>query len=169
MPEEAGSGATPQSIAQAASDRIRPGLSPGGDEQLPSGFNADARALDESRAEVGDEGLDEVVEVGHFVVELQDTPGQRPHRDPGGGGGMVEVVIVGPPGRDGPQQLHPGQGTDLVVFWPALFAAMLNCWLTDEQQWPKNRTHQMFGEWFDIQMCPVVEDLHLDEELVELD
>ncbi len=30
-------------------------------------------------------------------------------------------------------------------------------------------THQMFGEWFDLQMCPVVEDLHLDEELVELD
>ena len=48
-------------------------------------------------------------------------------------------------------------------FWPDLFAAMLNCWLTDEQQWPKNRTHQMFGEWFDLQMCPVVEDLHLDE------
>ena len=22
-------------------------------------------------------------------------------------------------------------------FWPDLFAAMLNCWLTDEQQWPK--------------------------------
>ena len=53
--------------------------------------------------------------------------------------------------------------------WPDLFAAMLNCWLTDEQQWPKNRTHQMFGEWFDLQMCPVVEDLHVDEELVELD
>ena len=46
---------------------------------------------------------------------------------------------------------------------------MLNCWLTDEQQWPKNRTHQMCGEWFDLQMCPVVEDLHLDEALVELD
>ncbi len=30
-------------------------------------------------------------------------------------------------------------------FWPELFAAMLNCWLTDEQQWPKNRTHQMFS------------------------
>ena len=27
-------------------------------------------------------------------------------------------------------------------FWPDLFAAMLNCWLTDEQQWPKNRTHE---------------------------
>ena len=54
-------------------------------------------------------------------------------------------------------------------FWPDLFAAMLNCWLTDEQQWPKNRTHQMFAEWFDLQMCPVGEDLHLDEALVELD
>ncbi len=30
-------------------------------------------------------------------------------------------------------------------FWPELFAAMLNCWLTVEQQWPKNRTHQMFS------------------------
>ena len=29
-------------------------------------------------------------------------------------------------------------------FWPELFAAMLNCWLTDEQQqWPKNRTPDM--------------------------
>ena len=46
---------------------------------------------------------------------------------------------------------------------------MLNCWLTDEQQWPKNRTHKMFGAWFDVQMCPVVEDLPVDEALVELD
>ena len=54
-------------------------------------------------------------------------------------------------------------------FWPDLFAAMLNCWLTDEQQWPKHRTYQMFAAWFDIQMCSVVEDLHVDEALVELD
>ena len=54
-------------------------------------------------------------------------------------------------------------------FWPELFAAMLNCWLTDEQQWPKDRTREMFREWFDVQMCLVVDDLHLDEELVELD
>lgn len=54
-------------------------------------------------------------------------------------------------------------------FWPELFAAMLNCWLTDEQQWPKDRTREMFREWFDVQMYPVVDDLHLDEELVELD
>ena len=53
--------------------------------------------------------------------------------------------------------------------WPDLFAAMLHCWLTDEQQWPTNRTHQMGGEGFDLQRCPVVEDLHVDAALVELD
>ena len=46
---------------------------------------------------------------------------------------------------------------------------MLNCWLTDEQQWPKDRTREMFREWFDVQMCPVIKDLRVDEELVELD
>ena len=54
-------------------------------------------------------------------------------------------------------------------FWPELFAAMLNCWLTDEQQWPKDRTREMFQEWFDVQMCSGVEDLNRDEELIELD
>jgi hypothetical protein len=53
--------------------------------------------------------------------------------------------------------------------WPELFAARLNCWLTDEQQWPTDRTREMFREWFDVQMYPVIEDLHGDEELVELD
>ena len=54
-------------------------------------------------------------------------------------------------------------------FWPELFAAMLNCWLTDAQQWPKDRTQEMFRAWFDVQMYPSVEDLHVDEELGELD
>ena len=53
--------------------------------------------------------------------------------------------------------------------WPDLFAAMLHCWLTDAQQRPTNRTHQMGGEGFDLQRCPVVEDLHVDAALVELD
>ena len=43
------------------------------------------------------------------------------------GGGMVEVVIVGPPGRDGPQQLHPGQGTDLVRGRHGMTAQKLEC------------------------------------------
>ncbi len=54
-------------------------------------------------------------------------------------------------------------------FWPRLFAAMLGCWLTDETQWPKDRTHGMFREWFDVQMCSGVEDLHRGEELIALD
>ena len=53
--------------------------------------------------------------------------------------------------------------------WPDLFAAMLHCWLTDAQQWSTNRTHQMRGEGFDRQRCPVVEDLHVDAALVALD
>ncbi len=53
-------------------------------------------------------------------------------------------------------------------YWPSLFEAMLAGWLTDERQWRKHRTRTMFQEWFDVQMCPVVEDLHLDGELIEL-
>ena len=54
-------------------------------------------------------------------------------------------------------------------FWPRLFAAMLGCWLTDETQWPKDRTHGMFRAWFEVQMCSGVEDLHRSEELIALD
>ena len=53
--------------------------------------------------------------------------------------------------------------------WPQPCAAMLGCWLTDENQWPQDRTHGMFRKWFDVQMCSSVEDLHRDEELIELD
>ena len=45
---------------------------------------------------------------------------------------------------------------------------MLNCWLTDEPQWPQDRTQEMFREWFDVQLYPSVENLHVDEELIEL-
>ncbi len=45
---------------------------------------------------------------------------------------------------------------------------MLAGWLTDERQWPKQRTRPMFQEWFDVQMCSVVEDLHLEGQLIEL-
>ncbi|MHC4339983.1 MAG: hypothetical protein ACYSX0_07200 [Planctomycetota bacterium] len=50
-------------------------------------------------------------------------------------------------------------------FWPALFEAMLAGWVTDEAYWPKDRTRTMFEEWFEIQMCSVVQDLYLDEPL----
>lgn len=38
-------------------------------------------------------------------------------------------------------------------------------WVTDEAVWPRNRTLEMFGEWLEVQMCSIVEDLDLDERL----
>ncbi len=43
--------------------------------------------------------------------------------------------------------------------WPVLFEAMLEGWVTDEAFWPKDRTLEMFREWFEIQMSSMVQDL----------
>ena len=53
----------------------------------------------------------------------------------------------------------------LEEFWPVLFEAMLEGWVTDEASWPKNRTLEMFREWFEVQMSSIVEDLYLGEAL----
>ena len=53
----------------------------------------------------------------------------------------------------------------LEEFWPSLFEAVLGGWLTNEDLWPKDRTLEMFREWFDVEMSSVVEDLHMDEPL----
>ena len=34
-----------------------------------------------------------------------------------------------------------------------------------EASWPKNRTLEMFREWFEVQMSSIVEDLYLGEAL----
>ena len=57
----------------------------------------------------------------------------------------------------------------LEEFWPAVFAAVLDGWITDESYWPKNRTFQMFQDWFEIQIGSAVEDLYLDEPLEDID
>ena len=49
--------------------------------------------------------------------------------------------------------------------WPALFEAMLEGWVTDEEFWPKDRTLEMFRKWFEIQMCSIVQDLDSDTPL----
>ncbi len=49
-----------------------------------------------------------------------------------------------------------------------MFEAMLEGWVRDEAFWPKDRTLGMFEEWFEIQMCSIVQDLDIDEPL-ELD
>ena len=50
-------------------------------------------------------------------------------------------------------------------YWPALFEAMLEGWVTDESMWPRKRTFEMFNEWFEVQMTSMVVDLDLDEPL----
>ena len=50
-------------------------------------------------------------------------------------------------------------------FWPDLFEAMLEGWVTDEALWPKKRTLEMFQEWFEVQMRSIVQDLYLYEPL----
>ncbi len=53
----------------------------------------------------------------------------------------------------------------LEEFWSVLFEAMLEGWVTDEACWPKNRTFEMFREWFEVQLSSIVQDLYLDEPL----
>ena len=53
----------------------------------------------------------------------------------------------------------------LAESWPALFEAMLEGWVTDEAFWPKDRTPGMFHNWFEIQMCSMVQDLDSDTPL----
>jgi len=57
----------------------------------------------------------------------------------------------------------------LEAFWRDLFEAMLEGWVTDESHWPRNRTFEMFREWFEVQMSSIVEDLYLGEALEYLE
>ena len=50
-------------------------------------------------------------------------------------------------------------------FWPALFEAILSGWVTDENLWPKERTFEMFGEWFDVETYAMIVDSCLDETI----
>ncbi len=54
-------------------------------------------------------------------------------------------------------------------FWPDLFEAMLECWVRDEEYWPKERSFQMFQTWFEVQLSSIVEDLQPDEPLGDLE
>ena len=57
----------------------------------------------------------------------------------------------------------------LEEFWPDLFEAMLEGWVTDEALWPKDRTFEMFREWFEVQPSSIVQDLYVDEALEYFD
>jgi len=64
---------------------------------------------------------------------------------------------------------HSSQREVLEEFWPVLFEVMLEGWVTDEACWPKNRSLEMFEEWFEVQMSSIVEDLYLGEALEYLE
>jgi len=48
---------------------------------------------------------------------------------------------------------------------PASQQEVLEGWVRDEAFWPKDRTLGLFQEWFEIQMCSIVQDLDIDEPL----
>ncbi len=52
--------------------------------------------------------------------------------------------------------------------WADVFEAMLECWVTDPEMWPPNRTWEMFTEWFETQVCESVHDLMVEEPLEDI-
>ena len=54
---------------------------------------------------------------------------------------------------------------NLDEFWPVLFEAMLNGWVTDPVLWPTGRTRKMFEDWFEIETFAMVEDIHLEDSI----
>lgn len=46
----------------------------------------------------------------------------------------------------------------LKVNFKALFERELVGWYTDPDLWPKRKTRKLFNEWFDVQLCSVIED-----------
>lgn len=52
--------------------------------------------------------------------------------------------------------------------WAVYFETWLESWVPDANQWPKHRTLDMFKEWFDIALHPMVFD-RLDEPVTHED
>ena len=114
IPEEAGRGATPHSIAKAASDFIRLGLSPAVTSIWPATSTPMPTPLEQLWGEGFDEGVDELVEVGDLVGQFEVAAGHRFESDPAGGDRVGGVGHIGPPGREYPDELHTSEIADLV-------------------------------------------------------
>lgn len=52
--------------------------------------------------------------------------------------------------------------------YETVFESELYGWHSDESAWPQERTFEMFREWFEIELHPVVEDL-CDYEILDDD
>lgn len=74
-------------------------------------------------------------------------------------------------GNDPSLYLIPEYSTDveaeevLQEAFEEIFATELDSWCTDPDAWPKERTYELFRQWFDVVFFPVVDDMVEDEEL----
>ena len=46
--------------------------------------------------------------------------------------------------------------------WSTIFEEMLTGWSTEPDEWPGDRTLQMFQEWFEVEVMTMVRDLRPD-------
>lgn len=88
---------------------------PAGDQELGGVLDAEAERIQQAGGQFPDQRLDQVIEVGNLVIELEVAAGQGLQRDSGRGHRVAEGGWVGPPSRDGADQLHPGEVAQLVA------------------------------------------------------
>lgn len=43
-----------------------------------------------------------------------------------------------------------------------IFEEELFCWCTEESWWPQSRTHEMFWQWFEVDLHSIVMDPYMD-------
>ena len=57
-------------------------------------------------------------------------------------------------------EVEDDQEPDVVLeaVWADLFEHELESWVMDEELWPQGRTYDMFCDWFEIQLCSMVDD-----------
>ena len=82
------------------------------DQQGGGGVGSDAEGLEQVGGDLADQGGASRVELGEFLIEVLDPPGQGPQRDLADGLDVAAGVgAVGGAGRDG---LLDGQGPQLL-------------------------------------------------------
>ena len=82
LPDDAGTGLTPQSAAKLASDRSRSGLSPAVSSKLRGADVPDGVPSDEVGCEFVDDGADHRVEIGDLVMQFEVSAAERLQADP---------------------------------------------------------------------------------------
>jgi hypothetical protein len=68
-----------------------------------------------------------------------------------------------------PENEKPEMEALIEEFWEDIFEAELAGWMDAEDSWPRDRTREMFDEWFDVELNEAVYDLTPDEPLTQAD